>query len=391
MPNHWWNRKRIAVYTGAILLLQLAVLAIGMQKADIVATDFRIFRAGAGLAFQGQAAAAYDPQALFAAMQQSTSGVLKPNPAYRWFYPPGFLLLLMPLAVLPLIAAYAAWTMAGLAAVFAVLRRILPQGGFILPALAFFPLFHTVVVGQNALLTAACAGGGMLLMERRPWLAACCFAALSAKPHLFILLPVLLACSGTWRLLFMTASVAAAANLLAIAILGPGLVPEFLHSLAAARQLAESGDLPAVRMPTVFAMLRLAGAGSVAALASHAAVALLAVSVACTVWRKCPDIALKAAVFMLATLMLSPHLFEYDLTWFGMALAWLASHCRRHGWPHGMRTTLAAAWLFPLLSEISSQLLHLQPMPLLLVALLLVIFRLAALRRQRECAATAST
>jgi hypothetical protein len=391
MPNHWWNRRRIAVYTGAILLLQLAVLAIGMQKADIVATDFRIFRAGARLALQGNAAAAYDPQALFAAMQQSAAGVLKPNPAYRWFYPPGFLLLLMPLAVLPLMAAYAAWTMAGVAAVFASLRRILPQGGFILPMLAFFPFFHTVVVGQNALLTAACACGGMLLMDRRPGLAACCFAVLSAKPHLFILLPVLLACAGAWRLLLMTAAIAVAANLLAIAVLGSGLVPEFLHGLAAARQLAESGDLPAVRMPTVYAMLRLAGVGPIAALASHAAVALLAAAVACAVWRKCPDLDLKAAAFMLATLMVSPHLFEYDLTWFGMALAWLASHCQQGGWPRGTRTMLAAAWIFPLLNEISSQLLHLQPLPLVLVALLLVIFKLAAPRRQRECAATAST
>lgn len=391
MPTHWWNQKRIAVYTGAFLLVQLAVLAIGMRQASVVATDFRIFWSGASLAWQGQAAAAYDPQALFAMMQQSASGALKPNPAYRWFYPPIYLCLLLPLAALPMLLAYAAWSAAGVAAVILALRRILPQGGFVLPMLAFFPFFHAVVVGQNALLTAACACGGMLLMERRPWLAACCFAFLSVKPHLFLLLPLLLACGAAWRLLLQTLAIAAGANLLAVALLGPDLLPGFLHNLAAARQLAESGDLPATRMPTVFAMLRMAGIGPGLALALHAVAAALAVAIAGAVWRKTGDISLKAAALLLATLMLSPHLFEYDLTWFGMALAWLASHFLRQGWPPGMRTGLALAWMFPLLSEILSQLLHVQPMPLLVAALLLLTFKLAVGRQRRDCAATAST
>jgi hypothetical protein len=372
MPKQWWDRKRVAVYTGAILLMQLVLLAIGMGRADIAMTDFRIFWAGARLALQGQAAAVYDPQALFAAMQLATSGALQPNPVFRWFYPPSFLCLVMPLGALPLMVAYALWTAAGVAAVVVVLRRMLPQGGFLLPLLAFFPFFHTVVVGQNALLTAACACCGMLLMERRSWLAACCFAALSVKPHLFIVLPLLLACAGKWRLLLQTLAVAAAINLLALAMLGPDLLPGFLHNLAAARQLAESGDLPATRMPTVFAMLRMAGVGPGLALLQHGAVGVLAIGIASVVWRKNDALGLKAAAFMFATLMVSPHMFEYDLTWFGMALAWLASHCLRRGWPRGLPTAMALAWICPLLGEIFSLLLHVQLMPLVVFAMLLV-------------------
>ena len=372
MPKPWWDRKRVAVYTGAILLMQLVVLAIGMGRSDIAMTDFRIFWAGARLALQGQAAAVYDPQALFAAMQVATPGVLQPNPVFRWFYPPSFLCLVMPLGALPLMAAYAAWTAGGVAAVVAVLRRMLPQGGFLLPLLAFFPFFHTVVVGQNALLTAAGACCGLLLMERRPWLAACCFAALSVKPHLFVVLPLLLASTGQWRLLLQTVCVALAANLLALAALGPDLLPDFLHNLAAARQLAESGDLPATRMPTVFAMLRMAGVGTGLALLLHGAAAVSAIGIAAELWRKSDALAVKAAAFMLATLMVSPHLFEYDLTWFGMALAWQVSHCQRYGWPRGVPGALALAWLCPLLGEILSQLLHIQLMPLVIVALLLL-------------------
>jgi hypothetical protein len=56
----------------------------------------------------------------------------------------------------------------------------------------------------------------------------------------------------------------------------------------------------------------------------------------------------KAAVLCAGTLLVSPYLFTYDLTWAALALAFLAILGIRDGFFRGERDMLFAAWLAPL-------------------------------------------
>jgi hypothetical protein len=73
--------------------------------------DFWIFWAAGNLAANGQALAAYDPNALQATMSQISAVPFRPTP---FFYPPWHLWLLAPFGDLPYFDAYLAYFAGGL-------------------------------------------------------------------------------------------------------------------------------------------------------------------------------------------------------------------------------------------------------------------------------------
>lgn len=99
-----------------------------------------------------------------------------------WPYPPTFLLILAPLAMLPYIAAFLVWnvlTLAGcVVAVYSIVRR-LPAIALVLacPYAAW-----NFVGGQNGCLTASLFGAVLLFLERRPVLAGVFVGCLTYKP-----------------------------------------------------------------------------------------------------------------------------------------------------------------------------------------------------------------
>src|SRR6185437_2428154 len=110
-------------------------------------TDFSSFYAAGSLVLDGRAVEVYDMAANYAREQQIFGvGV----PYYAWFYPPFFLLLAAPLALMPYPLALAVWQAATLAfylGVIGVILRPVRQarndlaGIWIFPALAFPAVF----------------------------------------------------------------------------------------------------------------------------------------------------------------------------------------------------------------------------------------------------------
>ncbi|MGN5509364.1 glycosyltransferase 87 family protein, partial [Campylobacter coli] len=73
------------------------------------------------------------------------------------------------------------------------------SGQNLLLASAAFPaVWVTEGHGQNAFLTTALMGAGLAGLETRPWLAGVAFGLLTFKPHLGLLIPVLLLLNGRW-------------------------------------------------------------------------------------------------------------------------------------------------------------------------------------------------
>src|ERR1700722_15089493 len=204
--SRWLTRERIIAGGQALLLSELTILVMlalwqhGVITAEVsnTSSDFVSFYAAGKLALAGTPALAYDQAAHFLAEQRFT---VEGAPYQYFFYPPGFLLLCAPLALLPYFVAFYVFECATLAAFLLTMRRILGEPGWLwaAPVLAFPAIFWTFGLGQNAFLTAALFGGFTLLLDRRPALAGMLLGLLCYKPHFGLLAPVGLVRGGHWK------------------------------------------------------------------------------------------------------------------------------------------------------------------------------------------------
>ena len=227
-------------------LLFLGFLVLWQHGAFVpmdppTSTDFVSFYAAGKLALAGTPALAYDQAAHAAAEVAATA----PGIEYQFFfYPPVYLLLCAPLALLPYLAAFVVFQAATLAAWLLVMRRVIltMQGwAWCVPVLAYPAVFWTLGLGQNAFLTAALLGGTTLLLDKRPVLAGVLLGLLCYKPHLALLAPVALAAGGRWRSFAAAAATVAAVVGLSVALFGLDTWRAYLTALADRRRCMKPG------------------------------------------------------------------------------------------------------------------------------------------------------
>jgi Glycosyltransferase family 87 len=377
---HWLNRERLSNYPRIILaLFFVSGLAWALMSKNMVdlkgkplGYDFITFWAASHVALAGRAQDAYNISLLFKAEQIA---VPASQSVYVWYYPPPFYLVVLPLALLPYIAAYWTFMLSTLGAYLLVLRRIVRGNSAMWCIAAFSGLWMNLFHGQNAFLTAALGGAALLCVERRPILAGLFIGLLAIKPHLALLFPVALIAIGAWRTLITAAVTAITFTAIGTTILGSALLKGFFANLGYARLFLENGFLPWPKMPAVFAFGRLLGIPVAGAYFIHCVVALVAVIVVWRVWRRCQDRKLRGAALMSATFLVSPYVFDYDLAWLAFPIAWLASAGLRNGWLRGEREVLVAAWLLPMLMAPIATAMSVQVGPLVICSLLWITVR----------------
>jgi hypothetical protein len=380
--THWLNRKRLKVYSGLILALFLIYSAGSIYYSkNLVNTsgvplgiDFITFWGASHLALTGHAQDAYNSSLLFKAQQLAVPASKIP---YLWFYPPSFYLVVLPLALLPYLAAYLTFMLSTLAGYLLVLRRIVRGRAAMWCLAGFSGLWMNFYDGQNGFLTAAIAGAALLGVDRRPVLAGLFIGLLAIKPHLAMLFPVALLAIGAWRTLITAAVTAITFTVIGTATFGTAVLKAFLASLGYARLFMENTPPLWDKMPSVFAFLRMFGMPVAWAYAVHCVIAMAAVIAVWHVWRHCQNRNLRSAALMTATFLVSPYVFYYDLAWLAFPIAWLALDGLRNGWQRGEREVLVAAWLLPLLMIPIAGFLKLQIGPLVLCSLLWITYRRA--------------
>ncbi len=378
--QHWLNAERLRVYPRIIVVVMVVVtLAYAvathdgtLATANPVGTDFMPFYVASTLALEGKALLVYDLEAFVTAQHEIFPGLT--GSVYGWFYPPTFLLLVLPFALLPHLASLALFVAVSAAAWWAALRKAIGRPGAGWLAIAFPGFWICVTQGQNGLLTAALAGGSLLLLKRHPALSGVLLGLLIIKPHLAALFAVALIAARAWRTLLVAAGTAAGFLALSLAVLGGRTLTAWFDSLQVARLATELGLLPWNKMPSTFAMLRLLGTPVGWAYAAHAVVAVAAAAVVWLVWRRTASLHLRGAALMTATFLANPYAFDYDLAWLAFPIAWLAVHCLEHGWRRGDREVLLAAWLLPAVGS-ALGVVHVQIGPFVLGALLWITLR----------------
>jgi hypothetical protein len=377
----WLTRERAMAYNRVLAAVMggVALLWVGLSHHGLdvtgkpLGTDFESFWIAARMAAAGHPAAVYVP-ALHAAAQRAAFPAAAVG-YVAFFYPPVFLLACLPFATLPYLAALAAWLgLTGLA-YWRAMRWLWPQAGLL--TLAFPAVFVTAGGGQNALLTTALFGAGMALIDRRPMLAGIALGCLIYKPQFLPVLPLVLLAAGRWRVVAGMALAAAVLCLASLAVFGLATWQAFLAATPFAQLALTRGLMGFGRLQSLFAALRLFGAG-VAVSAAAQAVLCLAV-LACLIrlaLRRPPGQALLAPCAV-AMLLATPFVLDYDLLLLAPALAWALRRALADGFRPWEKSLLAAAFVLPLVARLLAQGAHLPLTPVLLAALFVAVLRRA--------------
>ncbi len=342
--------------------------------------DFITFYAQSILALKGQAALAYVPYKMLTIEQTM---IPADRMLFLWHYPPPFALITLPLALVPYKLAYAGFVAATFALYLAVIRRISDHPWALLLAAVFPAVFLNTFHGQNGFLNAAVMGFGLICLERRPFVAGLVLGLLVYKPHFGVLLPFLFLVSRNWRAFAGAALSAMLFLALSVAAFGTAPWLAFVDNLSFVRQLLESGWLPWPKMPSWFVTFSYLGVPKPVAYALHATIALALCVTTLRAWRGPGATELKLALAVLATLSVSPYVFDYDLTLLALPIALVAEYGRRYPLPPGTKIALVLAFVTPIAFLSIASLTHLQLMPLALLGFFISTWRCLQAEQRR--------
>jgi alpha-1,2-mannosyltransferase len=385
-PPRWMDSGRICVYAAIVLLVNFGCFAIRVWFGSILRApnisppgwDFAVFWSASWLALHGPAVNVFDT-ALIERIALPLQNILPTQFVTPWTYPPTFLLVVLPAALLPFQVSYLVYLLAGIAFAFYVCLRILPpvrRLSWWLPIVAFTPSWVAAHAGQNSFLTFGLLGLAIICLDRRPWLAGILFGLLAIKPQLGIVIPVALLFSRNWR-----ASASAALTVgvfcgLAGLVLGFGTFARFAEALPAFNQfVVQHSDRWPHGIATVFGAARNFGVSAPASYGLHAVVAALAVGIVAWLWAARARFELRASALVLATLLTPTYMMPYDLLLLGLPMLWLVRDGARNGWTRGDGVVMVCAWLAPLTFYTPQQWAASSYVPLFSIALLLVVVR----------------
>ncbi len=277
-----------------------------------VGGDFVVFYSAGVAAAAGQALTVYDVAA-FADHLQTLLARPSP-PGLDYLYPPAALFVWVPFAglsylhalwlwtsIMVLALAWCSWKLAGhwLGGLFAVISPV---------------VVHSLAAGQTGAMLATLTALGLIYMRSKPLLAGGLLGLLAIKPHLAIALPICLVAGRHWRVILGAALSAVALHILSIVIFGFELWPPFLEVLAghSNKFLTQDNKLWAKIPSVLISVSRVVGDGPVAWIA-QIVVGLAALGSAFFVWSRVEDQFLRVTALVIATVLVTPKVMNYDL------------------------------------------------------------------------------
>jgi hypothetical protein len=379
-----WLTAERATIAGWMLLAGLVLIAavlLGTSRDGInregvpLGGDFTCYFTASWLALREKAALAYDHAAMRAAQIEVLGGDYGFLP---FFYPPLWLLLCLPFALVPYAVAHAAFVGGTALACWRGLRALHPQRWAVLPLLAFPAFWTNATYGQNGFLSAALLAGAVRHLDGRPALAGVCFGLLAYKPQLGLAVPLALAVTGRWRVFAAAAATVFCFAAAATLAFGAGIWAEWLGSAGIGRIGMERGAVQFERFASWFGAVRLAGGGVGSAYAVQAIVAAGAAALLVSSLRRRPGARAEGALLVACTPLLTHYTLEYDLVILALPMAWLMAEAVRGGFLPWERFGLAVVFMLPMLNFALASATGIQLLPLATAVVFLLVARRVA-------------
>jgi len=342
---------KLALASGIMVaVLEIAYLFRSPLPYDpigyLVGRDFANTWLGGRLALTGDPGAHFSFLAYSAALKEAFG---PDYPIQIWSYPPHFLLFTWPLALMPYMAAYLVYSALGLALYLAVTSDGNRRADHLL-LLALAPAaIVNIWCGQVGFLVAALLVGGLTQLDRRPLLAGALFGLLTIKPQLGLLIPLMLVLTGRWRVIAaasLTILLLVAAASLAF---GPKVWTAYLNDAMPVQSgfLLREVEHWMVHVPTAYMNARIAGLPIAWAIVVQALFTAAAIAgVTWTFWRR-RDPTLSNALFLAATFVVTPYVFNYDMAVLGFVAITLIKRADNEPLDYWL---MLAVWTVPFLT-----------------------------------------
>ncbi len=343
-------------------------------------SDGAVFYTAARLYRAGRLGDLFDTDAFCAALNQYFTAAWGPSPELLrpWVYPPTFLVLVLPLALVSLGVGWVLFQ-AGTAALLAAALRL--EDRRLIPLVLLSPAAAlSVASGQNAFLIAALLVGGFSLLGPRPILAGMILGLATVKPQFWLMVPIALVAGRHWRALAGAALSASILVLASLVLFGWSLWADWIDFMLEA---ARHPDLPWVQAgrlwgESVYACLMAVGASHDLATLAQVAVIPLAAILVWRAFRPPRPVAGALPILLAASFLAAPHSIMSDsvLTTIAIVL-WMsvAPATPRPAWHWILALTI---WLIPILSP------PLYVKPAALIPVLLAGFIIVALRHPQR-------
>jgi hypothetical protein len=258
-----------AVFCGAIGLGDVLYVAAMLSGRPTIGPalnglfpDFLVFYAATQAYLEGKLALVYD-SAAFTQFQNALfyPGHL-PQPLHfrPFFYPPTWLLMLLPFGLMGVVTAYGLFL--GLTAAAATALEGRRDGWGWLAIVTSPAAVWVVLAGQNTFLSIALLYAGLRWLDRSPAAAGVLLGLLSYKPQVWVLVPLAMLAARQWRALSWTVGTVAMMSLLSLATFGLDFWLAFVEAsreAASARVVDEMFQRFFMHMTTLLAAARIAG------------------------------------------------------------------------------------------------------------------------------------
>jgi Glycosyltransferase family 87 len=227
-----------------------------------------------------------------------------------------------PLALLSYVNALVLWLIASAVVYSAcvyVLWRSLPSArphGWAVALVALgFPGFYSVIAwGQTSAFALAWLTCAYLAMRAgRPWLAGAALGTLVYKPTLLLLAPFALVVRRDWRMLAGAALAAGAQLAMAMAYFGAGVIVNYVAGLVEAQRKSLLFESRPQYMHSLDSFFKMLVPSSRAAFVCYAISSFVIAGIALRVWRTDARLELRFAVVLLASVLVDPHVYSYEL------------------------------------------------------------------------------
>jgi len=243
-----------------------------------------------------------------------------------FMYPPPFLLIAVPLSLLPPLFSYILWLVITNASLALAGRLVKLPWTAIGLGIMSPPNLYSIAIGQTGSLISSFLLLGFGLARTNPLAAGIAASLLIIKPQFFILAPICFLASRNWLALsaFMASAVLVCA--LPAILFGLSVWPHFLFSQTetARTVLNEPWPQPYQHiMISTFIMLRSLGAGLAASYAVQFAVTIAATAMAIRLWlpNGAADNNTKLAATLCLAVLATPYGYIYDLPGLALVLA----------------------------------------------------------------------
>lgn len=310
--------------------------------------DFANYWLGGQIAVEGMTRDLYQFKTYFPKLQEAFGNGVEIR---NWSYPPHTLLFLWPLGFLSYKSAVLVFFGSGLGLYLVAASKFQHEYGargydFLFWAIHLPFMIMMLYCMQNGFHFAALALFGFLFMKKRPIIAGICFAIMTTKPQLGILVPVLLLMLGAWRCIFWSALFTTLFVGMSIFIFGITDWYDYIsYSIPYQSNVMHNWDGIFLRMmPSLFSALRVLQVESDLALNIHLIfAAILTPAILWFLYEAKSDLN-RIFILVIGTFILTPYSFNYDMGVFVTLCGVYLTRSMNEGSNHGLLWALLAVY-----------------------------------------------